>query len=353
MSNEKRIETSELIERYLSYKLVVQERSEKTVDEYRLDLRQFFRFVVAKRHGVMTDSDEYENLSIEEVDEAFVKTVSARDILEFLTYERNKRDNQPSARARKLSAIKSFFKYITVHERITEKNVAADIEGPKLKKALPKFLTEEESIELLRAVAEDKHSHSRVRDYCMITLFLNCGMRLSELVGINLSDIATDMTSLRVVGKGNKERMVYLNSACTNALAEWIVVRLNGKTVVKDKDALFISNRGTRISNQMVQKTVEKYLKLAGLGNRKLSTHKLRHTAATLLYQKGGVDVLTLKEILGHEQLSTTQIYTHVSNKEVERAASLHPLADITRKEIVESDMFYEEDAPNDSEEDK
>lgn len=333
MSNQNHIETSELIERYLQYKLVVQERSQKTVDEYRLDLRQFFRFLVAKKHHIDADSDEYEKLSIEEVDADFVRSVTAVDILEFLTYERNKRGNQPSARARKLSAIKSFFKYTTVRERITEENVAADIEGPKLKKALPKFLTEEESVDLLRAVADDKNSKSRVRDYCMITLFLNCGMRLSELVGINLSDIATDLSSLRVVGKGNKERIVYLNDACRIALSEWIVTRMNDKNV-KDKNALFISNRGTRISNQMVQKTVEKYLKAAGLGNRKLSTHKLRHTAATLLYQKGGVDVLTLKEILGHEQLSTTQIYTHVSNKEVEKAASLHPLASLSRRDI-------------------
>lgn len=348
MSNEERVETSELIEKYLQYKLVVQERSEKTVDEYRLDLRQFFRYLVARKHGLRPDSEECENISIAEVDADFVRGVTSRDILEFLAFERNTKANQPSARARKLSAIRSFFKYITVHERITEKNIAADIESPKLKKSLPKFLTEEESIALLTAVAEDKNSRSRTRDFCMITLFLNCGMRLSELVGINLSDISTDLSSLRVTGKGNKERIVYLNGACRRALAEWIVVRQNEKTVIKDKNALFISNRGTRISNNMVQKTVEKYLSLAGLGNRKLSTHKLRHTAATLLYQKGGVDVLTLKEILGHEQLSTTQIYTHVSNKAVEQAASKHPLADITRKDIEATSHAFDDNEDDD-----
>ena len=338
MSNQNNIETSELIERYLQYKLVVQERSEKTVDEYRLDLRQFFRFLIAKKRRIDTESDEYEKISIEEVDADFVRGITSTDILEFLAFERNRRSNQPSARARKLSAIKSFFKYMTVHEKVLEKNIAADVESPKLKKTLPKYLTEEESIELLRAIADDKNSKSRARDYCMITLFLNCGMRLSELVGINLSDISTDLSSLRVVGKGNKERIVYLNEACRHAIAEWVVVRMKDKDV-KDKNALFISNRGTRISNQMVQKTVEKYLKLAGLGNRKLSTHKLRHTAATLLYQKGGVDVLTLKEILGHEQLSTTQIYTHVSNKEVERAAGMHPLANVTLESVKDEEI--------------
>ena len=220
MSNQNNIETSELIERYLQYKLVVQERSEKTVDEYRLDLRQFFRFLIAKKRRIDTESDEYEKISIEEVDADFVRGITSTDILEFLAFERNRRSNQPSARARKLSAIKSFFKYMTVHEKVLEKNIAADVESPKLKKTLPKYLTEEESIELLRAIADDKNSKSRARDYCMITLFLNCGMRLSELVGINLSDISTDLSSLRVVGKGNKERIVYLNEACRHAIAE-------------------------------------------------------------------------------------------------------------------------------------
>ncbi len=350
MSKHSNIETSELIERYLQYKLVVQERSQKTVDEYRLDLRQFFRFLIAKRRGIPTYSEEYDNISIEEVDEEFVKSVTSREIFEFLAFERNERDNQPSARARKLSAIKSFFKYLTVHEHILDKNIAADIESPKLKKSLPKYLTEQESIDLLHAVAEDKNSRSRIRDYCMITLFLNCGMRLSELVGINFSDISRDITSLRVVGKGNKERIVYLNDACRTAISEYIVVRSKEKTVIKDKNALFISNRGTRISNQMVQKTVEKYLKLAGLENRNLSTHKLRHTAATLMYQKGGVSVLTLKEILGHEQLSTTQIYTHISNEEVERAASQHPLANLTRRSVENDDADADDDDGDDSE---
>lgn len=338
MSNSERIETSPLIERYLQYKLVVQERSQKTVDEYRLDLRTFFRYLIAKNRHIPLDSEEMNELSIEEVDEDFVKNIKSLDILEFLTFERNEKANQASARARKLSAIKSFFKYLTVHERILDKNIAADIETPKLKKALPKYLTEEESIDLLRAIAEDKTSKTKKRDFCMITLFLNCGMRLSELVGINTTDITKDMNSLRVTGKGNKERMVYLNESCQHAIKEYMAVRNSFEHDIKDKFALFISNRGTRISNQMVQKVVEKYLKAAGLGNRKLSTHKLRHTAATLLYQKGGVDVLTLKEILGHEQLSTTQIYTHISNQSVEQAAKKHPLADVTLEKMKQDE---------------
>ncbi|MCQ2770169.1 MAG: tyrosine recombinase XerC [Clostridia bacterium] len=332
------IETCPLVEKYLQYKLVIQERSQKTVDEYRLDLRTFFRYLVAKRHGYSLDEETLESLSIEEVDEDFVRGITSVDILEFLAFERNERGNMAGARARKLSAIKSFYKYLTVREHIVETNIAADIESPKLKKSLPKYLTEEESLELLKAIANDKSSKTVKRDFCMITLFLSCGMRLSELVGINTSDITKDLSSLRVTGKGNKERMVYLNDACQNALKSYLNYKTSlGKNIV-DKNALFISNRGTRISNQMVQKTVEKYLKLAGLGNRKLSTHKLRHTAATLMYQKGGVDVQTLKEILGHEQLSTTQIYTHISNKTVEEAAKHHPLANLTLDDVKEND---------------
>ncbi|MBQ0124880.1 MAG: tyrosine recombinase XerC [Clostridiales bacterium] len=337
MGKKNPIETSPLIEKYLTYKSAVQERTEKTVENYRVDLRVFFRYLVAKRHGIDPESDEGAEISIEEVDADFVRSVTAGDILEFIVFEKSKRGNGASARARKLSALRSFFKYTTVHEHITEKNVAADIESPKQKKSLPKFLTESESLDLLRAVANDKTSKSRARDYCMITLFLNCGMRLSELVGINLSDIATDLSSLRVLGKGRKERIIYLNGACRHALSEYILARNKIEKEIKDKNALFISNRGTRISNQMVQKTVEKYLMAAGLGNRSLSTHKLRHTAATLLYQKGGVDVLTLKEILGHEQLSTTQIYTHISNDAVMQAASKHPLSGVMRDDFSDT----------------
>ena len=327
---------SPVVERFLRYKLVIQGRSKKTVEEYGLDLRTFFRFLIAMRDGIPTDGEEFNEISIACVDEEFIRQIKTIDILEFMAYTAQARGNSASARSRKLSAIRMFFKYLTVSEKIIELNPAADIESPKKKKSLPKHLSVEESKDLLYSVVDDEESKNRERDYCIITIFLNCGLRLSELVGINLSDIDREMRSLRVVGKGNKERIVYLNEACKSAIAAYLLVRARDMTNIRDKDknALLLSRLGKRISIKTVQWIVYKYLDKAGLSYKHFSTHKLRHTAATLMYQEGGVDVLTLKEILGHSELNTTQIYTHVSDSRIEEAMSNHPLADITKDDV-------------------
>lgn len=325
-------ETSELIERFLRYKLVIQGRSEKTVEEYHLDLRLFFRFIIAGRNGIDTAADEFDEIDISCVDGGFSAGITTLDILEFMAYLAGERKCAASARSRKLSAIKAYFKYLTSVEKLIDKNPASDIESPKIKKSLPKYLSLSESMALLDSVNDDEKSKTKERDYCILTFFLNCGMRLSELVGINLSDIDREAKSLRVVGKGNKERIVYLNDACRAALRDYLVVRAKDEKEIKDKNALFLSRLHKRISVKTVQWLVYKYLGEAGLANKHYSTHKLRHTAATLMYQEGGVDVLALKEILGHEQLNTTQIYTHVSNKALEDAVDANPLAEVRRK---------------------
>ena len=245
-------------------------------------------------------------------------------------YSGNVRKNLWSAKARKLSAIKAFFKYLTLKRHVLEENPAANIESPKAKKSLPKFLTLEESLHLLDTVKSDTLSRNTVRDYTIITLFLNCGMRVSELVGINLRDLDTDLKSLRVVGKGNKERMIYLNEACRASLSEYLTYRTQKYKNVTE-NALFLSERCVRMSVQSVQWMVYKYLKMAGYESRNLSVHKLRHTAATLMYQTGQVDVRVLKDILGHEQLNTTQIYTHVSSESMQQAMEQNPLAKIKK----------------------
>ena len=328
-------DTSPVVERFLRYKLVVQGRSPKTVEEYRIDLHTFFRYLVATRAGISPSDESFYEVSVSHVDADFVKSVTTLDILEFLVFMANERNNSTSSRARKLSAIKMFFKYMTAVEKILDKNPAVDIESPKRKAALPKYLSENESISLLSSVLADSESHTKERDFCIITLFLNCGMRLSELVGISLSDIDRELRSLRVLGKGNKERIVYLNDACRSALSTYLKCRARGMDAVKDKDALFLSRLGKRISNKTVQWLVYKYLNAAGLEYKHFSVHKLRHTAATLMYQEGGVDVLALKEILGHAQLSTTQIYTHISDKRLEEAVSKNPLAQLTSGELA------------------
>ena len=317
--------TSPLIEEYLNYKLTVQNRSLLTVGQYRTDLVLFFRYIIRSRAKHPKMDDEFNNTDISCVDIEYAKSVTTSEVYSFLSFTSTERDNKPSARARKLSAIKGFYKYLTVVRKYFDDNPAKDIESPHVKKALPKYLTLNEALTLLETIDNDTESKTRKRDYAIVTLFLNCGMRLSELVGIDLTSIDPEMRLLRVVGKGNKERIVYLNEACKNAIKEYLNVR--AKMEIKDKNALFLSSRGTRISNKTVQWMIYKYLDMAGLGYRKLSTHKLRHTAATLMYQSGQVDIRVLKDILGHEQLNTTQIYTHVSNESMEKAMSFNPLS--------------------------
>ena len=263
----------------------------------------------------------------------YIRNISVEDIYEFLTYADHTRGNMASAKSRKLSSIKGFFKYLTVKRMMLEENPAANIESPKKQKSLPKYLSLEESVGLLEAVKNDKESTTRARDYAIITLFLNCGMRVSELTGINLSDIDKQLRSLTVTGKGNKQRIVYLNSACRDALGVYIEERLGESHVRANTNALFLSSREQRISVKTVQWMVYKYLDMAGLESKHYSVHKLRHTAATLMYQSGNVDVRVLKDILGHEQLNTTQIYTHVSNRSMQEAMEHNPLSVIKSDE--------------------
>ncbi len=325
-----------LVRDFASYKSAIQNCSVKTVSEYLLDLRTFFRFLVADREGISPDSEEFLKIDISGLDLDFMKSISTEDIYGFLMYSGTVRNNLWSAKARKLSAIKAFFKFLTVKRKLIEVNPAIDIESPKPKKSLPKVLTIEEAKMLLDAVKSDKESKSVNRDYAIITLFLNCGMRVSELVGIDLSDIDHELRSLRVVGKGNKERIVYLNDACRYALGDYISERAQADNSRITTKALFLSSRDQRISVKTVQWMVYKYLDAAGLGSKHYSVHKLRHTAATLMYQSGNVDVRVLKDILGHEQLNTTQIYTHVSNESMEKAMAQNPLSDISRRDEKE-----------------
>ena len=316
-----------LVKEFASYKAVMQNASKKTISEYLLDLRTFFRFLKARELSIDVHSEDFLNIDISKIDLDYIKNITTEDIYEFLLYADSDRDNMAAAKARKLSSIKGFFKYLHTKRMMIEDNPAINIESPKKKQTLPKFLSMEESVMLLDAVRGDTESKSRVRDFAIITLFLNCGMRVSELVGIDINDVDRQLRSLTVTGKGNKERIVYLNSACREALADYYAERISEKHVATDSRALFLSNREQRISVKTVQWMVYKYLEMAGLEAKHYSVHKLRHTAATLMYQTGNVDVRVLKDILGHEQLNTTQIYTHVSNRSMEEAMENNPLS--------------------------
>lgn len=329
---------SDILLEFRSYKIVIQGCSKKTVDEYLLDLRTFARYIIASRQNISPESEDFSKIDISIADSEFFKSIKTSEIYDFLFYTSTVRQNLWAAKARKLSAIKALYKYMTVKKNMQFENPAANIESPKPKKTLPKFLTLEESIMLLETIKNDKESKTKLRDYTIVTLFLNCGMRLSELVGINISDIDRELRSMRVLGKGSKERIIYLNSSCRDALNEYLSWRLSPeKQSIEDK-ALFLSNRDQRISAKTVQWMVYKYLDIAGLESKHYSVHKLRHTAATLMYQSGQVDVRVLKDILGHEQLNTTQIYTHVSNTSMSDAMEKNPLSnpDIAKKRSSE-----------------
>lgn len=324
MSTDFRMEASPVVKDYLFYLQTVKEKSPKTVNEYFIDLRTFFRFIKVQR-GLVSADTPLSDIKVNDVDIDLIRTVTLADAYEFMNYAKTERGNNSSTRLRKSSALRGFFNYLCVKKHLIETDPLKELEAPKQKKSLPKYLTLEQSIELLESI---DGSHKE-RDYCIITLFLNCGLRLSELVGLNVSDIRRDNTA-RVLGKGNKERIIYLNDACIDAINAYLKVRPSDG--LKDRNALFISNQMKRMSPVTVQKLVYKYLEKIGLDSQGYSCHKLRHTAATLMYQHGNVDIRVLKEILGHENLGTTEIYTHLNSEQMEKAANSNPLSKVKKK---------------------
>ena len=333
MSTNYRYESPKLLLDFLAYHETIKAHSAKTVDEYFLDLRNFFRYLKQSRNPKLRDVPLNE-INILDIDISFIRTVTLTDIYGYMSYlSRDRVTHQNSensnkglsavSRARKLATIRSFFNYLCNKVHLLEDNPCKDIDSPKLKKSLPRYLTLNESISLLDSV----DGKNRERDYCILTLFLNCGLRISELIGLSLHDIQDD--ALRVLGKGNKVRIVYLNQACQEALKQYLAVRrpISGK----DQDALFLSSQNKRISRSMVHTLVKNHISQAGLDTSQYSSHKLRHTAATLMLQNG-VDVKAVQEVLGHEHLNTTEIYTHIDNESLRVAAKANPLSKVKIK---------------------
>lgn len=311
---------------FLDYSITILNKSPNTIKEYNYDLATFLKFI--KIHFGLTDESDYSKIEIKDLPISIIKKITLNDIHAFISYLATELHSKSATRARKVSSIRVFFKYLSSKAKLIEINPAQDLETPKLDKRTPKYLTLEDSKKLLD-VAGDEDNRNNERDYAITTLFLNCGMRLSELVNINIKDIQFDDCKMTVIGKGNKERTIYLNNACMRAIANYLEVRPKEGIDYKSKDALFLSERRERISNRTVQYIVKKELKKAGLDTRKYSVHKLRHTAATLMYQYGNVDIRALQELLGHASISTTEIYTHVANEQVRNAVESNPLANL------------------------
>ena len=322
-----------VVREFLSYHETIKAHSKRTVDEYYLDLRNFFRYIKQSRDPGLRDKP-LDEISIMDVDLELVGSVTLTDIYSYMTYlSRDRVQNQNSrnpeyglnaaSRARKIATIRSFYNYLTNKMHLLRENPVKDIDSPKLKQTLPKYLTLDQSTELLDAV----DGENQERDYCILTFFLNCGLRISELVGLNLNDVSED--TLRVLGKGNKVRILYLNDACQEALQNYLAVRrpITGR----DANALFLSSRNERVSRSTVHAMVKKRLSAAGIDSTEYSSHKLRHTAATLMLQNG-VDVRAVQEVLGHDHLNTTEIYTHVDNEGLRTAARANPLSRVKKK---------------------
>lgn len=312
-----------VLDQYSNYMLAVLGRAELTVTEYKYDIICFFRFW-KRDHGKVPKDTPIEEIDISDITVKDIGRVSTDDLLVFLIWLNREKQLSNSSRARRIASLKSFFKYCHSKKHLIDSNPAYDLETPKIGKRNPKYLTLEQSTDLLKT-AYDAPTESNERDYCMLTLFLNCGMRLSELRGIDIDDIHD--TVLTVIGKGNKERTIYLNKACLDAIEDWMKARANIKIKPSHSKALFVSKRGTRISDDMIQISIKRLMAQAGIDTKVYSVHKLRHTAATLMYKYGHVDIRNLQQILGHQSVSTTQIYTHVDDEQLQKAIDSNPLA--------------------------
>lgn len=311
------------LKNYLTYMSVIKGKSQNTVTQYYYDLRIFLRYIIMTEKNL--HEDEFNNIDILNFDFEKIKKITLDDLYSFMAYINNEHSSNDSFRARKVASLRSFFNYLYIKEKSISENPAQNLDTPKLKARLPKYLSLEQSIDLLKVI----DGEYKQRDLAMFALFLTCGLRLSELVGIDIKNIDFKKKTLKVIGKGNKERIVFINDLCVDAIKKYLVVRPSDGLVGNDKEALFISSKSTRITGRSVERIAKKYFDLAGIDSTVYTPHKLRHTAATIMYRDGNVDVRTLQKILGHESLSTTQIYTHVSDEFMENAAKKNPLAQV------------------------
>ncbi|MDU2670564.1 MAG: tyrosine recombinase XerC [Clostridium sp.] len=313
----------QLVIDFLNYLETIKGKSPNTISGYKIDLQLFFRFMKVYKENLNDLSLELEEINISDVDEKFINTIKLTDIYAFLSFVEKERNNSTYARARKVATLKSFYKFLYGKAKVIIDNPTLELESPKISKRHPVYLTLEQSLQLLSSL--DKSNLNFYRDYCILTLFLNCGLRLSELCSIEINKIKND--TLTIVGKGNKERTIYLNDACIKAINDYLSKRDNSKVPEENKKYLFLSNRNKPINKRTVELLVKKHINTAELLDNNYTPHKLRHTAATLMYKHGNVDIRSLQNILGHENISTTQIYTHIDDDKLREAVRSNPLS--------------------------
>ena len=314
-----------LVKDFLNYLETIKGKSINTINAYKTDLSVFFKFIKVYKGYQLDDNIQFIDIPIDDINSDFIKSINLTDMYAFLSYAEKQRNNSNYARARKVATLKSFYNYLHNKAKVIEFNAAAELESPKINERHPIYLTLDQSIELLDSL--DKSNKNYERDYCILVFFLNCGLRVSELCNIEINKIKSD--TLTIIGKGNKERTIYLNSVCIKALEQYLSVRDDSKSISKNKNYLFLSARNTPINKRTVEILVKKHISNAGFTNAKYTPHKLRHTAATLMYKHGNVDIRSLQNILGHESISTTQIYTHVDEDQLRNAVNSNPLSNL------------------------
>lgn len=328
-------DSPDILVNFLTYLETIKGKSEKTIDAYHSDLRTFFRFIKVHKGKIpppenfmcsnkKNASECLKEIPVNDIDAEIIRSIVLDDLYAYLAYVGRVRENQARTRARKVASLKSFFKYLCSRAKLIDDNPARDLETPKIGKTLPRYLELDDSVKLLKTVSESAENKNKARDYLIITLLLNCGLRISELAGINRYHVREN--TITVTGKGNAERVIYLNDACREALADYLSVRPKSKD---SDEPLLLSKNRMRLGVRSIQNIVKKYMILSDLDYTKYSAHKLRHTAATLMYSHGGVDIRILKEILGHKNISTTEIYTHINQEHLKNAVEKNPLSGI------------------------
>ena len=331
---DKQAESPEYLNYYLKYIRYILLYSETTVNEIYADIRTFFRYLIVinneKEYANLT-KDNFKEIKIKEVSLEMLEAIKPYTINDYLYFLRYTLDNSAKTRNRKLSSLKNFFKYLADNNLISF-NPTQHAKYGNVEKRLPKYLTLNDSKTLLsKTITSNKRN--TIRDYAIECIFLNCCLRLSELVGLNFTDMKLDERTIKITGKGSKQRIIYINDATFEAINEYLKIRPKLDKTNKDYNALFLSERKKRISRRTVQTITENCLKMAFDGSKdNLHTHSLRHTGATLMHNENNANIVIIQKILGHEQLSSTEIYTHITNKKMKEIMQNCTISSILEK---------------------
>lgn len=313
---------------------------DSSILSYQYDVIIFLKFIKCLFNPEdIPDTISYESIEIEDITLDMLRQVTSKEIHAFL-YFLAENDYKPTSRCKKFYVLCNFFNYLYQEKRVIFHNPTSTIDFNKDNEKIPIYLSKKKLKKLFTTFRGEQSSQLAKRDYCILVLISSLGLRIQEVVNIDLTDFNLETGKIKILGKGSKERLLYLNESCVKALRDYLTIRSDiskkNKDEINANQALFITKRGNRISRRSIEYIVEQRVSLAGLDSNMYSAHKLRHTAATLMYQDG-TDILVIQEILGHSSISSTEIYTHTQDKDIKRAINHNPLAHFA-KEVKKSE---------------